>query len=383
MEGGINWFDTGDTYGTGRLQGKSEILLGQFKTRFFQERRENTENQLRKKTKGNSFAESNNFLNFNQVFGLFSSMTSDHSSREKGQSQSRNNKEEKQPVINICTKLAPFPYRIGKESMVKAILASQKRINNNQLFLEQNELKRIETKSNDVSSSSGIEIPALSSPPIEMGQLHWAPPFQWQENAYWDGLCLAQEQGLIKEIGLSNYGPKRIKRAAAYFAAKGQREYGDPNRYKIKTLQVQFSLISRYPLTNGLVETCQDLNIKLIGYSPLGLGFLTKDMGEKSGKKLTKGPRSYLFNQLEKDYLPVKTILFSLAEKRDKSPAQIALQWVRAKGALPLVGVRTVKQAKEAIDCLSWKLSSEEVAQIDASYEQISRQTLQNIFQSD
>ena len=75
--------------------------------------------------------------------------------------------------------------------------------------------------------------------------------------------------------------------------------------------------------------------------------------------------------------------LFSLAEKRDKSPAQIALQWVRAKGALPLVGVRTVKQAKEAIDCLSWKLSSEEVAQIDASYKHISRQTVQNIFQSD
>ena len=93
--------------------------------------------------------------------------------------------------------------------------------------------------------------------------------------------------------------------------------------------------------------------------------------------------KQHLFNQLQEDYLPVKRILFSLAQIRGKSPAQIALQWVRAKGALPLVGVRTVQQAKEATDCLTWTLTDEEVAQIDASYENIKRQTLQNIFQSD
>ena len=43
-------------------------------------------------------------------------------------------------------------------------------------------------------------------------------------------------------------------------------------RYYIK---VQFSLLSRYPLTSGLVEKCQELNIQLIGYSPLALGLLT------------------------------------------------------------------------------------------------------------
>merc|ERR1712146_509698 len=223
-----------------------------------------------------------NFFQLNNIFGSFQN------------DERRKTKEGKKTMINICTKLAPFLYRIGRDSMVKAILASQKRINSNKVRASQ-----------------------MPEPPIEMGQLHWAPPFQWQEKAYWDGLCLAQEEGLIKEIGLSNYGPKGIKRAAAYFAAKGEKEYGDRNRYRISTLQVQFSLISRYPLTNGLLEVCRDLNIKLIGYSPLGLGFLTTNdhaktkTSQKQSKKTAKGPRSYLLKQLQEDYLPVKRILFS------------------------------------------------------------------------
>lgn len=51
-----------------------------------------------------------------------------------------------------------------------------------------------------------------------MGQLHWAPPLGWQEEAYWEGLVKLRAAGRIREVGLSNYGPKGVARAHRFLA---------------------------------------------------------------------------------------------------------------------------------------------------------------------
>lgn len=53
---------------------------------------------------------------------------------------------------------------------------------------------------------------------LGVGQLHWAPPLGWQEEAYWTGLAELKAAGRIREIGLSNYGPKGVTRAHRYLA---------------------------------------------------------------------------------------------------------------------------------------------------------------------
>ena len=48
-------------------------------------------------------------------------------------------------------------------------------------------------------------------------------------------------------------------------------------------------------------------------------------------------------------------------------PVQVALQWVRAKGAVPLPAVKNVKHAQAIIGCQGWALEENEVAVLDAA----------------
>ena len=50
---------------------------------------------------------------------------------------------------------------------------------------------------------------------------------------------------------------------------------------------------------------------------------------------------------------------------RDVTTTQIAINYVRAKGAVPLVSVTNVKMANEVLGCLGWDLSDEEVEELD------------------
>jgi diketogulonate reductase-like aldo/keto reductase len=48
-----------------------------------------------------------------------------------------------------------------------------------------------------------------------------------------------------------------------------------------------------------------------------------------------------------------------------KTPAQVALNWVIGKGAVPIPGAKTLKQAEENIGALGWNLTEEEMAALD------------------
>ena len=106
--------------------------------------------------------------------------------------------------ITIATKLAPFPWRLGRKGLYKAFIESNKRLQGN--------IKRV--------------------------QLHWstyryAP---WQEEQLLNGLGDLFEKGAIKEIGLSNTGPKRLK-----FLYQILKERG----IKLTSIQRQFSLLTK------------------------------------------------------------------------------------------------------------------------------------------
>lgn len=101
-----------------------------------------------------------------------------------------------------------------------------------------------------------------------MAQLHWscANYAPWQELALWKGLEAIAKDGLAKEIGVSNYGPKQLQKISAFLADNG---------LKLASCQAQYSLLMRDPEIYGLKDTCDMLGIQLIAYSPLALGLLT------------------------------------------------------------------------------------------------------------
>lgn len=282
VDHGVTLFDTGDSYGTGKLKGRSEQLLGHF-------------------------------------------------TREYQGSEKEN--------ICIATKLAAYPWRLTRQSMVAAGRASAERLGKN----------------------------------VDLVQMHWptANYFPWQENALLEGLADLYENGEVKGVGLSNYGPKRLREVQQKFAQRG---------VPIVTLQVQYSLLSTYPVQElDLKAVCDELGIQLIAYSPLTLGLLT---GKYGNGVFPKGVRGLLFRYLLAGIQPVLNTLAEIAKGREKTMSQVALNWCICKGTIPIPGAKTLQQAQNNLGALGWRLSTAEVTELDQAVQKNTRQMVQNIFQT-
>jgi len=279
---GVTLFDTGDSYGTGKLNGQSEKLLGKF--------------------------------------------TQEYSGINKN---------------NIClaTKLAAYPWRLTRKSMFNAAQVSAKRLGR-----------------------------------VDIAQMHWSTAnyFPWQEEQLLDGLGDLYEQGLVKGIGLSNYGTKRLKKIHAKFSRRS---------IPIATLQVQYSLLSTYPITElGIKDTCDELGIKLIAYSPLCLGILTGKYNDPS--TYPKGLRGLLFKRLIPEAKPLLGCIKEIAQYRNKTMSQVAINWCIAKGAIPIPGAKNIQQAQDNIRAQDWELDQGEVAELDRVTSKVDKPMVQNIFQT-
>ncbi|MBD2496498.1 aldo/keto reductase [Nostoc sp. FACHB-280] len=283
VSNGVTLFDTGDSYGTGRLNGRSELLLGRF---------------------------SQEYQGLNQ---------------EK---------------ICIATKLAAYPWRWTSQSMIKACQSSAQRLGRN----------------------------------VDLVQMHWSTAnyAPWQEKGLLEGLADLYEQGLVKGVGLSNYGPKRLKMVQQRFAERG---------VPISTLQVQYSLLSTYPVTQlGLKDVCDELGIKLIAYSPLALGILTGKYSETG--TFPKGVRGLLFRQLLPGVRSLLACLQAIAQSRNKTMSQVAINWCICKGTIPIPGAKSLAQAQENIGALGWQLDAGEIAELDKAADSTDKVMVQNIFQT-
>lgn len=289
---GVNWFDTADSYGTGALTGRSEELLGQF----------------------------------SNPDGL-------PYSTQKGPKKTQ-----------FITKLAPFPFRIGKNAMLGTFQECKKRMRR-----------------------------TAGSNPVDMIQLHW-PPQVYQEKGFLDAFDSILSDGGATQIGMSNYGPKGLKRVD-----KALRQRGETNR--VYSNQIQFSLLSRMPLKNGFTDVCEELGIQPIGYSPLALGLLTDKY--TLDKLPSSTPRQILFREYLPAIAPLLDVLRDIAKAKRKTVSQVALNWNLQKGFLTLVGIRSVSQAKENLGAVGWALSSGEIDTIDAAAKKVKKTLIQNPNQSD
>eukprot|EP00879_Flechtneria_rotunda_P032354 GHRR01035546.1.p1 GENE.GHRR01035546.1~~GHRR01035546.1.p1 ORF type:complete len:247 (+),score=57.22 GHRR01035546.1:528-1268(+) len=241
--------------------------------------------------------------------------------------------------IHIATKFAAYPWRITPGNIVAACKGSLRR--------------------------TGLE-------QISLGQLHWstakyAPLQEW---ALWNGLADCYEAGLVREVGVSNYGAKELLRVA-----KDLRRRDVP----LASAQVQYSLLSAGTAQAAVKAAADDLGILLIAYSPLALGLLT---GKYSQTNLPKGPRGNLFRQLLPGISPITHTLQAVSASRRKTPSQVAINWCICKGTVPIPGAKDLQQATENLGALGWRLSAGEVAELDAAAARCKKSMVQNIFQT-
>ena len=142
----------------------------------------------------------------------------------------------------------------------------------------------------------------------------------------------------------------------------------------VTALQSEFSLWTRQH-EKEIIPTIEELGIGLVAFSPLGKGFLTGKIDEKT--KFAEGDiRNILPRYTEEARVANKTLLDLInqfAAKRNATPAQIALAWVRAQKPwiVPIPGTTKLHRLSENIAAASVELTKEELQEIEIASAQI------------
>jgi aryl-alcohol dehydrogenase-like predicted oxidoreductase len=159
------------------------------------------------------------------------------------------------------------------------------------------------------------------------------------------------KEGKVRFLGLSEAGPDTIRRAYTV--------------HPITALQTEYSLWSR-DVEGDILNTCRDLGITLVAYSPLGRGFLTgaiTDKSQFSAKDFRSVNPRMVGDNFDKNLKLVKGVE-ALAAQKGVSAAQLALAWVLAQGEeiIPIPGTRREKYLRDNIAATEVTLSAEEIA---------------------
>src|SRR6187402_1142853 len=161
--------------------------------------------------------------------------------------------------------------------------------------------------------------------------------------------------GYVRHIALSEVGAETIRRAAKV--------------HPIVDLQIEYSLVSRGPETT-IFGALADLGIAVTAYGVLSRGLLA---GSKAGAGDLRAHLPRFTGDNGRKNQVLVDALVRLARTRGATPAQLAVAWVRAKGAaqgvtvIPTMGARTRKQLEDALAGLAITLAPSDIAEIEAA----------------
>jgi aryl-alcohol dehydrogenase-like predicted oxidoreductase len=138
--------------------------------------------------------------------------------------------------------------------------------------------------------------------------------------------------------------------------------------HPITALQTEYSLWSRDP-EDGLLDTCRELGIGFVPYSPLGRGFLTgqfKSLDDLAADDYRRRAPRFQGENFQKNLELVKRIE-EIAAGKNCTPAQLALAWVSAQGTdiVPIPGTKRRKYLDENVGALEVEITPEDLARID------------------
>lgn len=138
------------------------------------------------------------------------------------------------------------------------------------------------------------------------------------------------EEGLIKNIGVSNFNIQELQEAQSY------------TKHKIVANQLHLNLKYREAERKGLLEYCQKNDVMFVAWRPLQKGVLLQNEGN---------------------------LVDELAQKYHKTPAQIALNWLISQdNVVTLSKTRTEEHLKENLGAIGWQMNKEDIERLDKEY---------------
>ena len=161
-------------------------------------------------------------------------------------------------------------------------------------------------------------------------------------------------QGKVRGIGLSEVNIDTLRRAHAV--------------HPITALQSEYSLWTRDP-EDEIIQTCKELGIAFVAYSPLGRGFLTgqyKRFEDFAPDDYRKNSPRFQGENFNKNLELVKKIE-TLAGEKGCTPSQLALAWVMAQEdfIFPIPGTKRIQYLEENVGAVNIQLTEKDLKEIN------------------
>lgn len=162
------------------------------------------------------------------------------------------------------------------------------------------------------------------------------------------------EAGKVRFIGVSEFSTEQIRAAHAV--------------HPITALQTEYSLWTRHVEDEGILETCRELGITFVAYSPLGRGFLTGAIPNRD----TLDSHDWRLNnpRFSEDAMAENArfveLVKDIAAQKGATEAQVALAWVLAQGGdiFMIPGTRRLERLRENLGAWQVQFTADELAEI-------------------
>ena len=164
--------------------------------------------------------------------------------------------------------------------------------------------------------------------------------------------------GKVRHLGLSEVAPLTLERAHRV--------------HRITALQSEFSLWTRDPDEEGVLQACERLGVGFVPYSPLGRGFLTgaiKSPDDFAADDYRRTNPRFQDENFEKNIQLVREV-GTMAQEKGCTTAQLALAWVLAQGPhiVPIPGTRRIRNLEENLGALEVRLEDADLEAIEAVF---------------
>jgi diketogulonate reductase-like aldo/keto reductase len=203
-----------------------------------------------------------------------------------------------------------------------------KKFERNKLFIT-SKVAPTNLKYDDVIKAAKASLKRLQTEYLDLYLIHQPnPKIPLKETM--TALDLLKEQGLIKNIGVSNFNIQEFETAQSY------------TKYKIVNNQLHLNLKYRESERKGLVKYCQDNDILFTAWRPLQKGILLKENNN---------------------------LLDEMCQKYKKTPAQIAINWlISQKNIVTIIKSTNPEHLKENIDAASWTMDEQDIQKLDKEF---------------
>jgi aryl-alcohol dehydrogenase-like predicted oxidoreductase len=216
--------------------------------------------------------------------------------------------------------------------------------------------RRVDGRAEFVRSSIDGSLERLGVDYVDLYYQHRVDPETPIEETV-GGMAELVAAGKVRHLGLSEASPETIRRAHAV--------------HPITALQSEYSLWSRDP-EGAILDTCRELGIGFVAYSPLGRGFLAgrfSSPDELSDGDFRRTNPRFTGDNLERNVRLADRVR-ELAAAKGATPAQLALAWVLSRGddIVPIPGTKRRTYLEDNAGAGAVELTADDLAQLDAEF---------------